>query len=79
MLVNGPHRGQDGISSLTGPEMQTTTSRENTAEACQTAKLERDPTEELYEEEGKRNLIHSILTNLEVGLIAPSVWLEKII
>lgn len=48
MLVNGPHRGQDGISSLTGPEMQTTTSRENTPEACQTAKLERDPTEELY-------------------------------
>lgn len=48
MLVNGPHRGQDGISNLTGPEMQTTTSRENTAEACQTAKLERDPTEKLY-------------------------------
>ena len=48
MLVNGPHRGQDGISSLTGPEMQTSISRENTAKACQTAKLGGDPTEELY-------------------------------
>lgn len=74
--MNGPHRGQDVNSSLTSLEMQTTMCRESTAETCQTAKVG-GATEELQGEEGGGSLTHSILTNFEVGLIAPSVWLEK--
>lgn len=56
--------------------MQAPESRASTTETRQTAKLQTP--QNSYERRRKEGLTHSILASLEVGLIAPSVWLEKL-